>query len=74
METTALMLGTDKSRGYYLEMICADLENGGSDSGLARDLYGGRQRVLRRDRSARVIHDHTVSGIRDWRKFSRKIK
>ena len=42
------------------------------DSGLARDLYGGRQRVLRRDRSARVIHDHTVSGIRDWRKFSRK--
>ena len=42
------------------------------DSGLARDLYGGRQRVLRRDRSARVIHDHTVSGIRDWRKFRRK--
>ena len=28
--------------------------------------------MLRRDRSARVIHDHTVSGIRDWRKFSRK--
>jgi hypothetical protein len=24
METAALMLGTDKSRGYYLEMICAD--------------------------------------------------
>ena len=34
LETTALMLGTDKSRGYCLEMICADflaganLENG----------------------------------------------
>ena len=34
IETTALMLGTDKSRGYCLEMICADfpagarLENG----------------------------------------------
>ena len=24
LETTALMLGTDKSRGYCLEMICAD--------------------------------------------------
>jgi hypothetical protein len=23
IETAALMLGTDKSRGYYLEMICA---------------------------------------------------
>src|SRR3989441_13282356 len=34
LETAALMLGTDKSRGYCLEMICADflaganLENG----------------------------------------------
>ena len=24
METAAMMLGTDKSRGYCLEMICAD--------------------------------------------------
>ena len=24
METAALMLGTDKSRGYCLDMICAD--------------------------------------------------
>jgi hypothetical protein len=37
LETAALMLGTDKSRGYCLEMICADflaganLENGNSD-------------------------------------------
>jgi hypothetical protein len=36
IETAALMLGTDKSRGYCLEMICADflaganLENGNS--------------------------------------------
>ncbi len=36
VETAALMLGTDKSRGYCLEMICADflaganLENGNS--------------------------------------------
>jgi len=37
IETAALMLGTDKSRGYCLEMICADflaganLENGNTD-------------------------------------------
>src|SRR4029077_12285390 len=24
IETAGLMLGTDRSRGYYLEMICAD--------------------------------------------------
>src|SRR5439155_6218705 len=38
IETAALMLGTDKSRGYCLEMICADflaganLENGNTDA------------------------------------------
>jgi hypothetical protein len=37
IETAALMLGTDKSRGYCLEMICADflaganLDNGNSE-------------------------------------------
>ena len=37
IETAALMLGTDKSRGYCLEMVCADflaganLENGNPD-------------------------------------------
>jgi hypothetical protein len=37
IETAALMLGSDKSRGYCLEMICADflaganLENGNSE-------------------------------------------
>ncbi len=37
LETTALMLGSNKSRGYCLEMICADflagasLENGNPD-------------------------------------------
>src|SRR6266849_10821938 len=37
LETAALILGTDKSRGYCLEMICADflaganLESGNSD-------------------------------------------
>jgi hypothetical protein len=37
LETAALMLGTDKSRGYCLEMICADFLAGanleGSDAG-----------------------------------------
>ena len=32
IETAALMLGTDKSRGYCLEMICADLELSASSS------------------------------------------
>ena len=37
LETAALMLGSDKSRGYMLEMICADflaganLDTGNSD-------------------------------------------
>ena len=30
LETAALMLGSDKSRGYCLEMICADFLAGGS--------------------------------------------
>ncbi len=38
LETAALMLGTDKSRGYCLEMICADflaganLDNGDKET------------------------------------------
>jgi hypothetical protein len=38
LETAGLMLGTDKSRGYCLEMICADflagvsLETGNQDA------------------------------------------
>jgi hypothetical protein len=38
LETASLMLGSDKSRGYCLEMICADflagvqVENGSPDS------------------------------------------
>ena len=30
LETAGLMLGTDKSRGYCLEMICADFLAGAS--------------------------------------------
>ena len=33
LETAALMLGTDKSRGYCLEMICADFLAGASFEG-----------------------------------------
>src|SRR5947207_6989486 len=34
LETAALMLGSDRSRGYYLEMICADFLAGANlDSG-----------------------------------------
>jgi hypothetical protein len=33
IEAAALMLGTDKSRGYCLEMICADFLAGASMDG-----------------------------------------
>jgi hypothetical protein len=33
IETAALMLGTDKSRGYCLEMICADFLAGANMDG-----------------------------------------
>ena len=39
LETAALMLGSDKSRGYMLEMICADFLAGAS-------LEGGNQEAL----------------------------
>ena len=39
LETAGLMLGTDKSRGYCLEMICADFLAGVS-------LEGGNQEAL----------------------------
>ena len=38
METAALMLGSDKSRGYCLEMICADFLAGASLDGTNPDL------------------------------------
>jgi hypothetical protein len=47
LETAALMLGTDKSRGYSLEMICADflagaaLEAGGAGQNLECSASGG---------------------------------
>jgi hypothetical protein len=39
LEAAALMLGTDKSRGYCLEMICADFLAGAS-------LEGGNPQIL----------------------------
>jgi hypothetical protein len=59
IETAALMLGTDKSRGYCLEMICADflagahLDNGNPEillnsiSRYYKFLPGEQQRVFR---------------------------
>ncbi len=38
IETAALLLGTDKSRGYCLEMICADFLAGASLDGANPDL------------------------------------
>jgi hypothetical protein len=47
LEIAALMLGSDKSRGYSLEMICADflagaaLETGGSEQNLGHSASSG---------------------------------
>jgi len=57
IETAALMLGSDKSRGYCLEMICADflagasLENGNSEI-LLRSVSRFFQFLPERDRQA----------------------
>jgi hypothetical protein len=46
LETAALMLGTNKSRGYCLEMICADFLAGASlESGDQESLIGSLSRV-----------------------------
>src|SRR5205085_794474 len=38
LDTAALMLGSDKSRGYCLEMICADFLAGASVDGQSPDV------------------------------------
>jgi hypothetical protein len=38
LETAALMLGSDKSRGYCLEMICADFLAGANLAGCGKSL------------------------------------
>jgi hypothetical protein len=48
IETAALMLGTDKSRGYCLEMICADFLAGANlDSGDPQVLLQSMTRFLK---------------------------
>ena len=39
LETSALMLGGDKSRGYCLEMICADFLAGANIEGPNRETF-----------------------------------
>ncbi|MGB9073607.1 MAG: hypothetical protein WCC22_13285 [Terriglobales bacterium] len=39
IDTAALTLGTDKSRGYCLEMICADFLSGANDQNPETLLY-----------------------------------
>ena len=61
LETAALMLGSDKSRGYCLEMICADflagarLEDNSSESAL---LALGRLYALLPDQQKEVFIRH----------------
>jgi hypothetical protein len=61
LEIAALMLGSDKSRGYCLEMICADflagaaLEAGGSEQSVGRstinsDSFAGSEQSVSSER------------------------
>jgi hypothetical protein len=48
IETAALMLGTDRSRGYCLEMICADFLAGANlDNGDPETLLFSAMRFFR---------------------------
>ena len=48
LETAALMLGSDKSRGYCLEMICADFLAGANlDNGNPEILLSSMTRFFR---------------------------
>ena len=48
IETAALMLGTDKSRGYCLEMICADfLSEANLDNGNPEILLSSMTRFFK---------------------------
>ncbi len=48
LETTALMLGSDKSRGYCLEMICADfLAGAGTEENQAQVLVLSLERLYK---------------------------
>ena len=59
IETAALMLGSDKSRGYCLEMICADFLAGasldGSDPGLLLKTQLHYFRFLNSEQQARFM-------------------
>ena len=61
LETAGLMLGTDKSRGYCLEMICADFLAGAHlQSGNVETLYVAFSRLfhfLPLPLQARFLHD-----------------
>ena len=63
LETAALMLGTDKSRGYCLEMICADFLAGASldneDPSLLLQSMSRFFQFLPRDQRQAFLHELT---------------
>ena len=63
LETAGLMLGSDKSRGYCLEMICADFLAGANlDAGNPDALVSSLCRVyklLPRARQNQLLHEIT---------------
>src|SRR5437879_11487440 len=65
IETATLMLGTDKSRGYCLEMICADFLAGANLDGANPELLLQSQRrffkFLGREQQERFITEVTTA-------------
>ena len=69
LETAGLMLGTDKSRGYCLEMICADFLAGANMEGTNPDalvlslrrVYG----LLPHEQQSQFLHEITSSSCPD---------
>jgi hypothetical protein len=86
LDTAALMLGTDKSRGYCLEMICADFLAGAIFEGGSPDAFLRRPRLFFPDgcRGSRIsgicnyflksasspVSSHSIDLPNSWLSFS----
>ena len=70
LETAGLVLGTDKSRGYCLEMICADFLAGANREGTNPEAlaFSSLRRVhelLPADQQSQFLYDITSASCQD---------
>jgi hypothetical protein len=62
IETAALMLGTDKSRAYYLEMFCADFLAGEPDPTVFLQAMSRLFKFLPGDQRQAFLHEVAENG------------